>query len=156
MPGDQAVMNWTWCIAVNSSITGIIVYRVTRENSQITNRVVLSMDGSKKVHYRQDNSRHELYTVEIEPSLQEKAVFTINNVSKLDDGEYSLHVRRVGYRDLHNEINVIVITDEPTVALRRLRATSRTQGKNFVHILLDEMQEAWKQSWKLRSGFPGA
>ena len=68
------------------------------------------MDRSKKVYYLRDNSRHELYSVEIMASLQEKAVFVINNVSKLDTGEYSLHVRRVGYRDLHNEIDIIVIT----------------------------------------------
>ena len=111
MPGSRVIITWKWCVAINSSITGIVIYRVTRVNSRVTtNRVVLSMDLLKKVYYLKDNSRHELSSAENKTTFQEKAVFTIHNVSTVDSGEYSLHVRRLGYSDLHNEIEVIVIT----------------------------------------------
>ena len=109
--GHQAAVNWTWCVAVNSSITGIIVYKVTRVNSRvITNHVVLSMDLLKKIYYLKDNSRHELSSIKSRTGFHEKAVFFINNVSKGDSGEYSLHVRRVGYSDLHSDVTVVVNT----------------------------------------------
>ncbi|XP_028390783.1 uncharacterized protein LOC114515683 [Dendronephthya gigantea] len=112
MSGDQTAINWTWCVAVNSSITGIIVYRVTRVNSRVyTNHVVLSMD-LKKIYYLKDNSRHELLTVKNSTGFHNKAVFVINNVSKSDGGEYSLHVRRVGYSDLHSDVTILVNTAE--------------------------------------------
>ena len=96
-------------MAVNSSITGIIVYRVIRVDSRVKNHVLLSMDQSKNVYqYVKDNLRHELLSVENMIDFQEKAVFVINNVSKADSGKYSLHVRRVGFRDLYNEITIVV------------------------------------------------
>ena len=111
MAGNQAVINWTWCVAVNSSITGIIVYKMRIVNSRvITNHVVLSMDLLKKIYYLKDNSRHELSTIENSTGFHEKAVFVINDVSKVDGGKYSFHVRRVGYSDLHSDVTIIVNT----------------------------------------------
>ncbi|XP_028390754.1 uncharacterized protein LOC114515655 [Dendronephthya gigantea] len=125
MPGNQAILNWTWCVAENSSITGIIVYRVIHVDSQITNHALLSMGQSKKVYqYVKDNSRHELWSAENLIDFQEKAVFVINNVSKADGGEYSLHVRRLGYSDLHNEITLVVTSGGIT---KVLMAPSRKQ-----------------------------
>ncbi|XP_028401952.1 uncharacterized protein LOC114524921 [Dendronephthya gigantea] len=115
VPGSRVVITWKWCVAINSSITGVVIYRVTRVNSRVvTNQVVLSMDLLKKIYYLKDNSRHELSSIVNQTSFQEIAVFIIHNVSKVDSGEYSLHVRRLGYSDLHNEIKIIVITGDPT------------------------------------------
>ena len=107
-PGNQAIINWTWCSAVNSTITGIVIYRVSRVNSRILLNHLLSMDLSKTVHYLKDNSRHELCSVENKTSFEEKTVFIINNVTKADSGAYSLHIRREGDSDLQSEVKVVI------------------------------------------------
>ena len=66
------------------------------------------MDLSKNVHYRKDNSRHELYSENNKTSFQEKVVFIIKNVTETDSGGYSLHVRREGKIDLHSDVNIRV------------------------------------------------
>ena len=109
MPGNQAIINWTWCTAVNSTVTGIVIYRVSRKKSVSLNHI-LSMDVSKNVHYLKDNLRHELQSIENKTSFQEKIVFIINNASEADSGEYSFHVRREGHSDLHSEVKVICET----------------------------------------------
>lgn len=105
--GKQAVINWTWCMAVNSTVTGIVIYRVCEEKSHKLD-FVLSMDSSKNVYYRKNNSRHELFSFKNKTSFQEKIVFIINDVSETDSGEYSLHIRREGENDLHSEVKVFV------------------------------------------------
>ena len=95
-------------MAVNSTITGIVIYRVSGVKSRPLN-VVLSMDLSNNVHYRKNNSKHELFSFKDKTSVQEKTtVFIINNVSETDGGEYSLHIRREGKVDLHSEVKLIV------------------------------------------------
>ncbi|CAB4033103.1 Hypothetical predicted protein [Paramuricea clavata] len=116
-PGNQAIINWTWCSAVNSTITGIVIYRVSRVNSRILLNHLLSMDLSKTVHYLKDNSRHELCSVENKTSFEEKTVFIINNVTKADSGAYSLHIRREGDSDLQSEVKVVIKTTDPTEEL---------------------------------------
>ena len=105
MTGKQAVMNWTWCTALNSTVTGVVIYRVSVVKSQLN--AVLSMDLSKNVHYRKNNSRHELYSFG-NTSFQEKTVFIINDVNEADGGKYSLHIRREGEVDLHSEVELFV------------------------------------------------
>jgi hypothetical protein len=109
MPGDRVVMNWTWCSAVNSTVTGIVIYRVTRQKSRNSRKHILSMDMSNTVHYLKDNLKHELRT-ENETSFQQKTIFIINNASRVDSGLYSLHIRRSGHSDLDSEVQVIVKT----------------------------------------------
>ena len=108
MPGNQVVINWTWCTAVNSTVTGIVIYRVSWPKSRYRLKHVLSMDLSKTVHYLKDNLKHELRSIENKRSFEEKTMFIINNVSSADGGTYSLHVRREGHSDLHSEVQVIV------------------------------------------------
>ena len=66
------------------------------------------MDLSKNVHYRKDNSRHELYSENNKTSFEEKTVFIIKNVTEADSGGYSLHVRREGKIDLYSDVNIRV------------------------------------------------
>ena len=109
LPGNQAIINWTWCYGVNSTITGIVIYRIFRANLQVRLNHILSMDLSKNVHYRKDNSRHELYSENNKTAgFQEKTVFIVNNVTEADSGGYSLHVRREGKIDLHSDVNIRV------------------------------------------------
>ncbi|XP_028390719.1 uncharacterized protein LOC114515627 isoform X1 [Dendronephthya gigantea] len=113
MPGNQAVVQWAWCVAVNSTITNISIYKVTRFKSRTTNHMVLSIDVLEKVNYARDNSKHELFSVKKKARFQARAIFVINNVSEADDGEYSIRIRRIGYRDLHNEVKIFVNPREP-------------------------------------------
>ena len=110
MPGNQVVINWTWCTAVNSTVTGIVIYRVSWAMSRYRLKHVLSMDLSKTVHYLKDNLRHELRSIENTTSFEEKTIFIINNATTADGGTYSLHVRREGHNDLHSEVQVVVKT----------------------------------------------
>ncbi|XP_028390722.1 uncharacterized protein LOC114515627 isoform X3 [Dendronephthya gigantea] len=114
MPGNQAVVQWAWCVAVNSTITNISIYKVTRFKSRTTNHMVLSIDVLEKVNYARDNSKHELFSVKKKARFQARAIFVINNVSEADDGEYSIRIRRIGYRDLHNEVKIFVNPREPS------------------------------------------
>ena len=102
MIGRQA-----WCMAMNSTITGIVIYRISEERSHKLD-FVLSMDLSKNVHYRKNNSRHVLFSFKNKTSFQEKTVFIINDVNGADGGEYSLHIRREGESDLHSEVKLLV------------------------------------------------
>ena len=112
LPGNQVVINWTWCIAENSTVTGIVIYRVSWPKSRNRPKHVLSMDLSKTVYYLKDNLKHELRSIVNKTSFEEKTIFIINNVSTTDGGTYSLHVRREGHRDLHSEVQVIVMSAE--------------------------------------------
>ena len=108
MPGNQVVINWTWCTAVNSTVTGIVIYRVSWPKSRYRLKHVLSMDLSKTVHYLKDNLKHELRSIVNKTRFEEKTIFIINNVTTADGGTYSLHVRREGHSDLHSEVQVTV------------------------------------------------
>ena len=105
--GKQAVMNWTWCMALKSTVTGIIIYKVPGVKSQPLN-VVLSMDLFKNVYYRKNNSRHDLFSFGNKASFQETTIFIINDVNEVDGGKYSLHIRREGEVDLHSEVDLFV------------------------------------------------
>ena len=105
--GKQAVMSWTWCMALKSTVTGIIIYKVSGVKSQPLN-VVLSMDLFKNVYYRKNNSRHDLFSFGSNTSFQERTVFIINHVNEADGGKYSLYIRRVGEVDLHSEVTLFV------------------------------------------------
>ena len=94
-------------MAMNSTITGIVIYRISTERSHKLD-FVLSMDLSKNVHYRRNNSRHVLFSFKNKTSFQEKTVFIINDVNEADGGEYSLHIRREGESDLHSEVKLLV------------------------------------------------
>ena len=107
LSGKQAVMNWTWCMALNSTVTGVVIYKLSEKESQQLN-FILSMDLSKNVHYRKNNSRHKLSSFGSNTSFQEKTVFVINDVNEADGGKYSLHIRRVGEVDLHSEVTLFV------------------------------------------------
>ena len=110
LPGNWVVITWAWCTAVNSTITGIVIYRVYWPKSRNRLKHLLSMDLSKTVHYLKDNLRHELRSIENKTSFEEKTIFIINNVSLADGGTYSLHVRREGHSGLHSEVQVVVKT----------------------------------------------
>ena len=107
LTGKQAVMNWTWCMALNSTVTGVVIYKLSEKESQQLN-FILSMDLSKNVHYRKNNSRHKLSSFGSNTSFQEKTVFVINDVNEADGGKYSLHICRVGEVDLHSEVTLFV------------------------------------------------
>ena len=127
LPGNQVVINWTWCSAVNSTVTGIVIYRVLWPKSRNRLKHVLSMDLSKAVHYLKDNLKHELRSIENKMSFEEKTIFIINNVTTADGGTYSLHVRREGHRDLQSEVQVIVRT-----STEELQTTPLTEATRFV------------------------
>ena len=105
---------------MNSTVTGIVIYRVSRKISGIFLNHILSMDVSKNVHNLKDNLRHELQSIENKTSFQEKIVFIINNASEADSGEYSLHVRREGHSDLHSEVKVICKTTSKLEFIKRV------------------------------------
>ncbi len=116
---------------MNSTVTGIVISRVFRKKSGISLNHILSMDVSKTVHYLKDNnSKHELQSIENKTSFQEKIVFIINNASEADSGEYSFHVRREGHSDLHNEVKVICETTSKLEFTKRVSCSlDRTRWK---------------------------
>ncbi|XP_028401806.1 hepatocyte growth factor receptor-like [Dendronephthya gigantea] len=148
--GSRATLEWEYCKKQIDSVSGIIISRKNQIKPYL-----LAMDVTGKIYYYKANrSRHNVSWSKENGSI----VFSIMNISMADGGHYTLEIRRVGYADFQNTVNVIVHRAEkpnwyPSKSTSILKDITKTSVFLNLYITPTSMNVSYRTSGSKETSF---